>query len=247
MAGLLWVGALLPLVAAVLLAYVGVAVLRRDAVPRDRLALRMFGAWWFSAAAIILLGSAPTLLSVMGASAMWVYDITTYATAVPLAVGLCGLLYYLVYIYTGRHELIRPLVIAYAAFFAFTIYYFAQFGGRHLEPTTFTIRLVSDVQPPAWLRAAYGVVVALPIVAAVVGYGLLLRRTHAAEQRYRLTLVSASFLLWFLPVLVAFLLGYDQADWFPFVYQVPGTLAALMITLAYRPPAFVERRWRAFT
>lgn len=245
MAASFWAGALLPLVTTALLTFVGVTVLRRGAPAPDRLALRLFGAWWFSAGAIILLGSAPTLLSLAGSPPMWVFDITTYATAVPLAVGLCGLLYYLLYIYTGRRELIRPLVVAYTAFFALTIWYFAQFGGRHLEETAFSVRIVSDVQPAAWVRAAYGVAVALPIVAAVVGYGLLLRRAHGKEQRFRVALVSTSFFLWFTPVLVAFVFGFDQADWFPFVYQAPGTLAAALISMAYHPPAFVERRWRA--
>lgn len=240
-----WAGALLPIVTAALLAYIGVTVSRRPTLREDRLAMRMFAAWWFSAAAIILFGAAPSILSLAGTPPLWIFDITTYATAVPLAVGLCGLLYYLLYIYTGRESLIRPLAVAYAAFFVFTIYYFAQFDGRRLEETAYSVRILSDIQPPAWMRAAYGVAVALPILAAVVGYGLLLRRTHTPEQRFRLTLVSASFFVWFTPVLGAFVLGFDQADWFPFVYQIPGTLAAFLISLAYRPPPFVERHWRA--
>lgn len=240
-------GALLPLVTAALLVYIGVTVSRRPTSRADRLAMRMFAAWWFSAAAIILLGAAPSLLSLAGTPSLWVLDITTFATAVPLAVGLCGLLYYLLYIYTGRKSLIRPLGAAYAAFFVFTVFYFAQFDGRRLEETAYSVRILSDVQPPAWMRVAYGATVALPILAAVVGYGLLLRRTHSPAQRFRLTLVSASFFVWFTPVLGAFVLGFDQADWFPFVYQVPGTLAAFLISLAYRPPSFVERRWRTAT
>lgn len=238
-----WTGALLPLATAILLTYVGFLVLRRQTGARDRLALRMFALWWVCAGVVILLASMPTQLTLLGVADVGILQAITYVNAAPLAVGLCGLLYYLVYIYTGRQRAIIPIVIAYAAFFAFEIYYFSQFGARSLESTAWSVRSVSAVRPPPWMSVLFGIAVALPILVAAVGYGSLLARVDGPEQRYRITLVSGAFLLWFAPLLLAFLVGWDDADWFPLLYQAPGVVAGLLIVLAYRPPAFVARRW----
>lgn len=239
----LWTGALLPLATAALLAYVARLVLRRSTILADRLALRMFAVWWACAGLVIVLASAPTLLTLANAVDMRILDVTRTLTAVALALGLCGLLYYLLYIYTGERRLIVLLAIGYAAFFAFEIYYFAQFGERRLETTAWTVRAVADSRPPAWMSALFGVAVAVPILAAAIGYGSLLARVRDPEQRFRVRVVTSAFVLWFAPLLLAFLVGWDDADWFPLLYQAPGVLAGALIVAAFRPPRFLARRW----
>jgi hypothetical protein len=215
-------------------------VLQRPASAHDRLAQRMFALWWSSAAAVILLSASPTILSLFGTPSIALIVAINYVLAAPLAAGLCGLLYFLLYVYTGRRGAILPLAVAYAAFFAFEVWYFAQFAGRHLETTPWQVRTVSDVQPPVLLRAFFGALVALPALVAAVGYGALLRRVHAPEQRYRVLMISAAFVVWFAPLLAAYVAGLDQVAWFPLVYQVPGLVAAGLIVAAYRPPSWLR-------
>ena len=234
MASPIWAGALLPVATTALLSYVGLLVLRRRTSGDERLAMQMFAAWWFCAGAVILLAALPTIVSVVATPTLGLIVALNYLLAVPLAVGLCGLLYYLVYIYTGERRAIVPLAVAYAAFFAFEIWYFAQFGGRHVETTPWQVRTVADVQPPVALRAIFGATVALPVLLAALGYGALFRRAPAREQRSRIALVTGAFVLWFAPLLVAYALGLDQVDWFPLVYQVPGLAAAALIVTAFR-------------
>lgn len=243
MASPLWVGAVLPILTTGLLAYAGVLVLRKRVAPGDRLARLMFAAWWFAAGVVLLLASLPTLLSIVGAADRRILDASRWPTAAALAVALCGLLYYLLYIYTGRHRLIVPLAIAYAAFFVFEIYYFAQFGPPTLEVTAWTVRATPSSQPPSWMSATFGVAVALPILAAIAAYASLLFRAKEAEHRFRIKAVSAAFSLWFGPLLLAYLAGWDDADWFPLIYQAPGLVAGILIVLAYRPPRALAKRW----
>ena len=49
-------------------------------------------------------------------------------------------------------------------------------------------------------------------------------------------MISLAFGLWFGVVLLAFLLGWDRAEWFPVAYEAPGLVAGVLIVLAYRRP-----------
>lgn len=245
MASLLAFSALLSLASTALLAYAGALVLRRPASSDARLAHRMFATWWFSVAAVMLLAGAPTLLFLLGVTSVPLHVAITYALAVPLTVALWALLYYLVYIYTGRRSAIWPLGGAYLVFFAFTLYYFSTFGQRRLETTGWTVLVVGDAVPPAWVSLTFATLLAVPILLVAIGYASLFFRTPHGPHRYRIALVSGAFLLWFGAVLLGFLLGWDREDWFPLVYQTPGVAAALMVVAAFRPPRWVRERIRA--
>jgi hypothetical protein len=240
----LWTGAVLPLATAALLAFVGVLMARRPAGEEVRFALRAFAAWWFSAASVMLLVGLPTLLDLAGVADARVYALAVYLLALPLAVGLCALLYYLVYIYTGRRAAIRPLAVAYALFLVFELAYFASFGPRRVETTAWSVRTVGASSPPQGLSVLFGVLLAAPILSAVVAYASLYFRTRRKAHRYRIVTVSAAFTLWFGPVLLGLLLGWERTDWFPLVYEVPGIVAAVLIVLAYKPPGAIRRRLR---
>lgn len=238
-------GVLLTLATTGLLAYAGLLVLRRPVHGEARLALRMFATWWLSAGLVLLLAGSHTMLGLLGLLDVRVHLAITYLTAVPLAVALWALLYYLIYIYTGRRAAIWPLTAAYALFLAFEIYYFSSLGPRTIETTAWSVRLARGRDPPAGLGAVFGLLVAAPTLFIVVAYGRLAARAKEPAQRYRVRLTSTALLVWFAPVLAAFLAGWDKAAWFPLVYQAPGVLAAAMIVAAHRPPGFLKRRWEA--
>jgi hypothetical protein len=235
------VGVALTLVTSALLAYVGALVSRRRAAGDARTAIVAFAAWWYAAALVILLAGAHTLLGLLGVTDIAVYTANAYLTQLPLAVGLCALLYYLLYLYTGRTAAIRPLTIAYALFLAFGFYNTAAAGPRHLETTAWDIR-ATGAPLPGWLTAFYGLALLAPALFVVGAYGLLLRRVRDPEPRARLRATSLAFVLWFAPVLAGFLLGWSTQPWFALVYQVPGVLAAALIALAHRPPTAARRR-----
>lgn len=224
-----------------LLAYAGALVLRRAADGELRFALRMFATWWFAAATVVLLGGSYTLLALVGITDVRLHLAVSYLTAFPLAIALWALLYYLIYIYTGRRSAIWPLSVAYALFLVFELYYFASFGERALVENAWNVRLEGE-HPPTWMGLTFAILLAVPVLGVVIAYGLLFFRAPDAEHRYRVGLVSGAFLLLFGAVLLGYALGWDREPWFPFVYEVPGLIAAAMIVLAYKPPAWVATR-----
>jgi hypothetical protein len=232
--GTLLVSVALNLATVALLAWAGTLVLRRRVSDDARLAMRTYGAWWLAAASVVLLAGSHTLLALAGITHLGVHLAITYITAIPLAIALWSLLYYLVFIYTGRRTAIWPLTAAYVAFLAFELYYFGSFGERHLETTSWSIRLVGTTRPPQWMSITFGLLVALPVLAIIAGYAGLYFRTHDQAQRHRLRLVSGAFAIWFGALLLGYLLGWDSADWFPIVYEAPGVVAGGMVVGAYR-------------
>ena len=237
----LLVGVALTLATGALLAYVGFLVSRKHATGEAQVALRAFSTWWFSVSLVILLSGSHTLLGLVGVTDLALHVALGYLTQIPLAVALCALLYYLIYLYTGKRAALRALCVAYALFLAFAFYYMAAQGPRTLQETEWNIRLVGP-GPPQWLNVAFGVLLLAPVLFIVAAYGLLLRRVDEPEQKFRLGLTSLAFLLWFSPVLVGFLLGWQSAPWFALVYQAPGVLASALIVLAHRPPPSVRAR-----
>jgi hypothetical protein len=217
-----------------LLAYAGALILRRPTDEEAKRALRLFAVWWFSVAAVVLLGGSATILSLAGVDSIRLQTALSYLTAVPLTLALWSLLYYLIFIYTGRPSAIWPLTLAYGVFFAFEMFYFSSFGDRSFQETPYSIRLVAARQPPAWVSVTFGLLLAVPILFVVVGYASLWFRTQEPDVRRRIGLVSSAFALWFGVVLAAFLLGWDRQDWFPLVYQAPGVVAGALVVTAYR-------------
>lgn len=224
----------LNLATVLLLAATGVLVLRRHGTSgASRVALRMFAAWWFSAAGVVLLAGSHTILALVGITATSVHLAIAYATAFPLAIGLWALLYYLIFIYTGRAWALWPLTIAYLLFLGSELYYFSQFGDRSLVENAWQIQFVGSARPPEWMSIAFGALVALPILLAIALYAGLYRSTSDARVRRRIGLLSTAFGIWFGVVLLAFVLGWDRADWFPLTYEAPGFVAGILIVIAY--------------
>lgn len=227
-------GVALNLVTAGLLAYAGRLVSRRETSRESARALGMFATWWYAVAAVVLLAGAPTLVGLAGVRDVAVFEALSYATALPLAVALWSLLYYLIYLWTGRASALVPLTVAYALFFAFSLVYFSSFEGRTLQETPYSFRLDGGTTPPRWMDVAFGLSVAGPILYVVASYALLYFRVKDPGPRRRIALVSTGFAVWFGAVLLAFLLGFERAEWFPLVYEAPGVLAGLLVVRAYR-------------
>lgn len=237
----LWFTTGLTLGTALLLALTGWFILRREVAPDLRPALRAFAFWWFSAAALLLLVASRSLLFMAGVRDPSVYILIRTLLAIPLSLALPALLYYLIFIYTGRRSMRPVLAFAYIIFFAYTLFYFSYANIESVEATRWSVETVGSTEAPTWMTALFGILLAGPILAGIVAYATLYTKVTGREQRFRIATVSIAFTIWFLPLLLAFLLGWNREEWFPLVYQVPGLFAALLIILAYRPPRVVRR------
>lgn len=234
--------ATLALVTAAVYGWVGRIMLRRPA-PDDagRVALRMFALWWFSLMALTLISPIQDALALAGVFAVEPHLLLLYAALVPLAACLWGLLYYLLYIYTGNRRLLVPLGVFHLGILAFFTYLVAWLRPVGVTLREWNVQLVFEREVPSVLGSVALVLILGPVLLASLAYGTLFFRATDRTTRYRVASVSCGFLLWFGSSAAASVAGLSESSWWPIVSRVVGLVATLIILSAYRPPGFVQR------
>lgn len=229
--------AALSLLASAALARAGQLAWRRAPRGEGRLAGRMLALWWFGAGVVVLVEAARGLLAAAGVLDPGVHEALLHLHALPLSVGLCGLLYHLAYLYTGNARLLRPLAATCAALFVLVTFTYASLGPWRVARTAWGVRM-EPASPDPVLGFVLAAAFATPALVAAAAYLRLYGRVPTAEQRYRVATVSAAFL-----ALSGMLLaGLAGGAWSPAVHAAPALAAAVLAVAAYRPPAWVRRR-----
>lgn len=227
---------------ALLFAYAGLLTWRREVPAASRLANQAFSLWWWGAATIISLISLTNVLGLLGVLGNDLHTALHYLRAAPLSFALGSLMFYLLFVFTGRKGVLLPVVVAYALHHAFTLYFFIRMGPMHVVVSDWDVRVMPETPVAGPLSMAFGVALAVPIVAACAAYVVLAFRVGGRPQRYRVGLIAIALGQWFLLLLVAFALGLQQRDGFSMAYQVPGLVSALCVVVAFRPPPWVRAR-----
>lgn len=231
-------------VTALLYLYIGRALKGRRVSAEARLANNMFVLWWKAIGGLGLLGVAILLAYMAGSLPIWLYRTYTTLVLLGLFVALWGLQFYLMYLYTGSRRSFVPLGVFYALLFIGTMA-LVEYAGR-------PERIIDDgwalrTEPRLELGVAFGLAFTLLIVgpqlAAAVAYARLFFKTHDPTQRYRIALVTGSIIVWFGSGIIA--QGAQVSD--ELAYQLfsrlIGIAGALVIFMAYKPPAWVRRRY----
>jgi hypothetical protein len=232
------------LVAAGIYAAVGRMVAARPVEAPGRPARQAFAAWWNVLALLSLYGAFADVVTMAG---WWTVPLLVAATHVLLLVillALGGLLYYLVYLYTGRQGAWKPILLFYGLFWACLVYYVEALGPDGVQAGAINPQLhyAHDPQTDGF-GPVLGVLLVLPIIGGAVGYSTLFFKAKEPTQRYRIAVVSVSIVLWFSFSLVGSLAGVSQAlDWIV-LSRLVSLGAAAAVYAAYRPPRWVQRRW----
>src|SRR5258706_11619559 len=99
-------------VAAGIYAYVGWRLRKRAVATADgRLAWRLLRVWWFALAGTTLMNALMSLLGAAGWTSLPVFTVLTYVNLLMSCAALWGLLYYLVYLFTGSRRWLIPLTL----------------------------------------------------------------------------------------------------------------------------------------
>lgn len=237
------VAAALGVATAALLAFAGRTTWHRRVRSTDVVASRALGVWWYSAALVIALQAVRPLLFLAGVRDAAAYTALTYAGSFPLATAVWGLMVYILYLLTGRRWVVVPLTILYAAYLAFLLWFNGLGGARTVTPGEWQVAMEAADPPSAALTLLFGLMLAGPLVFATVAFVVLAVRLRAPTQRYRLVLLAGGFLFLFGTILVAYLVGWAQRNWFALLYESAALVTASLALLAYRPPAWVRRRF----
>ncbi len=237
----------------VLYVYVGLQVAKRS-VPREaQLAQRMFLVWWYALGSVSLIGALNIILYRLEALNPAYFIIVSQINLLAIVVALLGLLYYMVYIYTGSGRWFKPLVAFYVLFYLSLLGLVAALWN---PPTDFTDNGWNIVSLPESDRelspiAGFAFVVLLigPQMAAAIGFLRLGPKLEDVTQRYRVRLVGTAILVWFGLSLIASIAGLiadvdlTTADGWQYTQRAIGFGAVLAILAAYKPPKWVQHKF----
>lgn len=236
-------GAALSILSAIIYYYVGrVLSRRRVASPDARLAWTLFVVWWYALASNTLISALLSLLGAFNVAGLPLYITLTQVNLLAICIALHGLMYYLLYLFTGSRRLLVPLTVFYIAYYILVIYYVQSRMpvGITVGRWSATLEYAQDAQGPLFLVAL--LLLIFPQVIGSLAYFTLYFRVKTPTQKYRILLVSWSILIWFLSAFLASISGLSQQDWWQVTSRLIALSASLAILLAYDPLPWIRRR-----
>lgn len=239
----LLVDAAFSLVVAILYAYVGSKLGRRRVEGTGRRAVVLFSVWWYALAGTSAITAFMSFLGSIDALTLPLYVAATYVNILLICLALWGLLYYLVYLFTGREGTLIPLGVFYVLYYLSLVYLIAAYQPAEVVVERWRTRLVYENPVQGPVAVALLLLLLVPQLLGALAYFTLYFRVDDPTQKYRVAVVSWSILVWFGSALAGSLVGVaEHYDWYQLVSRLIGLLAAVAILLAYEPPRWIRRR-----
>ena len=237
-------GATLSLVSAGIYFYVGrVLSRRRPASHEAGIAWSLFVVWWYALAAATISGALVSLLGAVGAGSVPLFVTFNYANFLAICTALYGLMFYLIYLFTGNYRVLWPLAIFYIAYYLLLIYYIQARIPVDVTVGRWNAGLVFERQAGGPLFYIALLLLVFPQIIGSLAYFTLYFRVKNSTQKYRILLVSWSIIIWFMSAFLASITGIGQQDWWQVISRLIGLGAAFIILIAYQPPFSIQRRF----
>jgi hypothetical protein len=232
----------LAFVAAAVYVVIGMRLGRRKVGAEFQLAATMFAVWWFGLAASTALSGIQSALAAVGAATLPLVLTLTHLGLAAVCAALWGLLFYLVFIFTGKRGALLPLAGLYVVAYALLVYQIVANAPVGVELRRWGVALDYAVPQGGPVFAAAVVLLILPPIVGALAYFALFFRVRDATVRYRTAVVSWSIIVWFGTALLVTLSDVRNNDLWQLGSRLLGLVAAVAIYAAYEPPAFVRRR-----
>lgn len=240
----LLVGLAFALASSSLFFYAGIVQLRRRVLGEARVALNLFAVWWFALSAVTLGSAIFTGLASLNVLDLALWQVYTYLALGGICLALWGLLYYLLYLFTGQRGWLPILSVFYSLIYVLVLYWvqIQQPVRVIVDQWSAHIEYARPDQGP--MSFAILLAIVLPQILAGLAYFTLYFRVKERAQRYRIALVSWSIVAWFSTSLVgqAFPADFRESDTWHIITRSIGLMAAGLIVMAYQPPSRI-RRW----
>ncbi|HSL44767.1 MAG TPA: hypothetical protein VK897_15130 [Anaerolineales bacterium] len=236
-------GATLSLLSVIIYYYVGrVLSRRRVASPDARLAWTLFVVWWYALASSTLVGAMLSVLGAFNLAGLPLFITLTQVNLLAICIALYGLMYYLIYLFTGSRRLLVPLTLFYIGYYILVIYYVQSRipVGVSVGRWSATLQYEQPASGPLFLIAL--LLLIFPQVIGSLAYFTLYFRVKTPTQKYRILLVSWSIIVWFMSSFLASISGLSQQDWWQITSRLIALSASLAILLAYDPLPWIRRR-----
>lgn len=237
--------AVLALATAVGFGFVGAILLLRAPPARGHAARVLFCLFWMSAAAVWTAQGLQNLAAAFGWATFALVSALDQVTTPFYCLAGAGLLYYTLYLVTGRERLLVPILVYYLVVFALVRWSVEEAHRLAIDvkPWLVSFRYETPLQGPAY--SAVVALLALPLVAAVLAHAALLLRVHDPAARYRIALTSVGLLAWILTEALSYTSGFANSNAGELTRRLVALASAGIVVLAYRPPRFARERWHA--
>ena len=231
---------------------VGYQVGRRPTSPKEHLAMRMFQVWWFGLAGLSVFTPLVAILSLFGMDSLDVMLVLVQVLLLAVFAAIAGLVYYLLYLYTGRQG-VMWFVIPYFVVMIVWLQYLltmADISGWGVPPDggpkTFLGPDGDRLETDPAQGLLFGLLVGVPPLLSAIAFFLLYFKTDQPEQKYRIAMVAGALTMWFGSSLVGTITGLSndpstQQAW-RLASGLVGLFASLAVYVAYKPPAWIRRR-----
>lgn len=240
----LFIGMTFALIGGITYIFIGWWLSRRVVSSSDaRLAWQAFTIWWFALATTTLLGAFQNLLGALGYTDLPLFLTAQYVNTLVACIALWGLLYYLIYLFTGNNRALVPLSIFYMIYYILLIYYYTASVPNKVEIGRWNTTIVyqNALTGPFFIILVFLLI--FPQVIGSLAYFTLYFRVSDITQKYRVILVSWGIIFWFLSPLIALAGGVSEQDWWQLVSRCISLGTALVILMAYLPPRWVKERY----
>jgi hypothetical protein len=237
-------GAILAFLCAGIYFYVGrVLGRRRQTSSGASMAWLMFVTWWYALALATLSGGVLSLFGAVGIIGLPLFTTITIINLLTTCVALMGLMFYLLYLYTGKTSTIWAVGIFYFFYYGLLVYFVEASDpvGVTINRWNTSLQYQNVIRGPLYIIAF--LLLVFPQIFGSLAYFMLFFRVNAKTQKYRILLVSWSIIIWFLSSFLAGISGLSTQDWWQIVSRLIGLGAALTILFAYQPPSWIKRRF----
>lgn len=239
----LLIGSVVMLASAAIYFYVGDRLARRSlSAPDVRLAWVLFVVWWYALALVTVVGGIQGLLGAVGIRDLPLFLALTQLNLLATCVALFGLLYYLIFLLSGKSRSIVPLTIFYVVYYTLLLYYINLLAPVDIVLGRWTATLQYQHPFAGPLFAFVLVLLVFPQILGSLAYFTLYFRVRDSTQKYRVLLVSMSIFLWFGSAFAGSAAGISNFDWWQIVSRLISFAAALTILAAYRPFRWIKER-----
>ena len=208
-----------------------------------RLAWVSFTVWWYGLSIATFLGGLQNLFGAVGLTDLPLFVTASYLNLQVTCIALLGLLYYLIYLYTGNQNSLWVLSVFYIVFYILLVYLINVMAPNGVNVERWNAALSYGSTPSATFIILLVVLLIIPPVLGGLAYFMLYFRVTEITQKYRIFLVSWSIIIWFLSPVAALAGGVSQQDWWEFASRLIGLAAASTILMAYLPPKWLKQRY----
>lgn len=241
----LLLSALLALGTSVGFAAVAVLLLRRGTPESGQSARIMFCLFWASACVVWAAQGLQAFAAFLGAAGFGLVSALDQVTTPFYCLAAASLLYYALYLFTGRERLLLPILAYYLVLFFLLRWRVEDAHRLGIAVGSWVVGFQYEHPLQGSAYTAIVALVALPVLAAVLAYGSLFFRVDEPGLRYRVALTALGLFTWISTEAFSYTSGFANTAPGELTRRIVALASGFIVLLAYRPPRFARRRWAA--